>query len=240
MFCPPTDEGRGGDILPPYLDRSRCIGGLAVGTFPLKDVAAIKRTALPVVLVDHQEPFSGLDSVANDNIAASRMITGVLLDKGCRKFIFIGSERFSVSFRERWLGCRSAIEQMFSLRKEGELRRWNLPYSKEWEDTLRARLGRLREDELPDAFLCANDDIALCLLSGLRERGVAVPERCRVAGIDNIEGSVRSSPPLTTVDLGKELLGERAVEALERRIVMPHSLVERVGLVSSLVLRGSV
>ncbi|KKC45949.1 MULTISPECIES: LacI family DNA-binding transcriptional regulator [unclassified Paenibacillus] len=236
----PMGEGRQEDILPPYLNRSLCVGGLAVGAFPLRHLTAMKRTGIPVVLVDHQEPFSGLDSVANDNIAAARMIAGALLDHGCRRFIFVGSEKFSVSFRERWLGCRSALEQMFSLRKAGELRRWNVPYSREWEGDLDARLGRLKEEDLPDAFLCANDDIAIALLSMLRARGVAVPDRCRVAGIDNIEGSTRSQPPLTTVDLGKEVLGQRAVEALERRIKMPHSSVERVGLVPGLVLRSSV
>ncbi|PLT45318.1 LacI-family transcriptional regulator [Paenibacillus pasadenensis] len=235
----PFDDGHVSDILPPYLDRTRCVGGLAVGSFPLKQLAAMKRTALPVVLVDHQEPFSGLDSVANDNIAAARMISGLLLDRGCRSFVFVGSDRFSVSFRERWLGCRSALEQTFAQRKDGELRRWTIPYSREWIDTLQARLSRTRPDELPDAFVCANDDIAAELLKLLLQRGVDVPGRCRVAGIDNIEGSAWTRPPLTTMDLGKEQLGQRAVEALERRIARPSAPVERVGLVPELVLRAS-
>ncbi|SDR98982.1 transcriptional regulator, LacI family [Paenibacillaceae bacterium GAS479] len=235
----PMDDGKTADILPPYLDRSRCAGGLAVGAFPLRQLTAMKRTALPVVLVDHQEPFSGLDSVANDNIAAARMICGMLLDKGCRSFIFVGSDRFSVSFRERWLGCRSALEQTFAQRNDGALRRWNIPYSREWEESMLSRLEKTTDEELPDAFLCANDDIAIQLLKALQQRGVAVPGRCRVAGIDNIEGSSWTRPPLTTMDLGKELLGQRAVEALERRMHMPSASVERVGLVPELVLRGS-
>ncbi|QJC51566.1 LacI family transcriptional regulator [Paenibacillus albicereus] len=235
----PFDDGQAADILPPYLDRTRCVGGLAVGAFPLKQLAAMKRIGVPVVLVDHQEPFSGLDSVANDNIAAARMISGLLLDKGCRSFVFVGSDRFSVSFRERWLGCRSALEQTFAQRKDGELRRWTIPYSREWIEALQARVARIRAEELPDAFICANDDIAAELLKLLQQRGIDVPGRCRVAGIDNIEGSAWTRPPLTTMDLGKEQLGQRAVEALERRSARPAAPVERVGLVPELVLRAS-
>lgn len=239
VLLAPMDEGKSAEILPSYLDRSRCVGGLAVGAFPLRQLTAMKRTGLSVVLVDHQEPYSGIDSVANDNIAAARMICGMLLDKGCRRFIFIGSDRFSVSFRERWLGCRSALEQAFAQRKDGELRRWNIPYSREWDEALLTRLAKTTPDDLPDAFVCANDDIAIHLLKALQQREVAVPGRCRVAGIDNIEGSAWTKPTLTTMDLGKELLGHRAVEALERRMRLPGASVERIGLVPELVVRAS-
>lgn len=53
---------------------------------------------------------------------------------------------------------------------------------------------------LPDAFICANDSMALTALSALEKYGYKVPEDVIVTGFDNIFSARNSCPALTTVD----------------------------------------
>lgn len=62
-----------------------------------------------------------------------------------------------------------------------------------------------------DALLAANDVMAIGALSALRERGLSVPEDVAVAGFDDIAGAADAVPPLSTVRIDLEALGERAV-----------------------------
>ena len=79
-----------------------------------------------------------------------------------------------------------------------------------------ARLGARLLDaaDRPRAVFCGNDALALGLLDAARERGLAVPADLTVAGFDDVEGAALASPPLTTVRVHKEQLGEVALGLL--------------------------
>lgn len=59
-------------------------------------------------------------------------------------------------------------------------------------------------------ILAFNDLVAMGLLSGLHEHGVAVPADISVTGFDDIEFSAYTSPPLTTAAVPLNRLGEQA------------------------------
>lgn len=59
-----------------------------------------------------------------------------------------------------------------------------------------------------------NDVMAIGLVNGLLDLGIAVPERVSVVGIDGIPLSAMTRPAMTTVDLPRRRAGERAVEQL--------------------------
>ncbi len=64
------------------------------------------------------------------------------------------------------------------------------------------------------AVFAANDQMALGLIGGLRELGVAVPEDISIVGFDDIPDAAYYWPPLTTVRQDFDELAERAVRAL--------------------------
>ncbi|WJM16633.1 LacI family DNA-binding transcriptional regulator [Microbacterium arborescens] len=76
---------------------------------------------------------------------------------------------------------------------------------------LSARAGA---GSLPEAVLCATDQIALAALDVLHARSVAVPRDVRLAGFDGIQAAGMSSPPLTTVRQPMELMGRIAAHLL--------------------------
>ncbi|ANE46117.1 hypothetical protein SY83_07305 [Paenibacillus swuensis] len=228
-------------VLPPYLDTSTCLGGLSIGSFPLTTIHAYVQTKLPVVLIDHDERFADLDAVVNNNLEAAHLLLTHMAESGCEKLIFVGQDHFSVSFRERWWGCKMGIEALTGTSgAKISLRKWSIPYSEtDWLQVLSSMLDRLEPQDWPHGFIGANDHIAMELQALLVAKGIDIPAQCKVAGFDNIRSAGSASPPLTTVDLGKEELGIRAIEALEKRISHPDRPRERISLSPQLVVRLS-
>ncbi|MFH5181653.1 substrate-binding domain-containing protein [Paenibacillus sp. TAB 01] len=219
-------------------------GLIVVGKTSASKLLALRQLGLPMVLIDHEEPLIEADAILNANLEAARMACNHLLAQGCASIVFAGRDSFAVSFKERWWGCRLAFDEWKAARREAplQLKKWTLPYgSPGWKHQLAKRLNTLIAggEALPDGFLCANDQMALQLIDTLAAQGIAVPERCRVAGIDNIAGSAGSFPPLTTVELAKESLGRRAVQAMERKLGSGGALSEKIILSARLIVRQS-
>ncbi|MFK4790367.1 LacI family DNA-binding transcriptional regulator [Microbacterium sp. ZW T5_56] len=88
---------------------------------------------------------------------------------------------------------------------------------------------------LPDAFVCASDQIAIALIEQLTRRGVSVPADVIVTGFDGILASRVLRPTLTTVrqpmaDMGRtaaRILAEEAENRSEtgRTVILPTTLV---------------
>jgi LacI family transcriptional regulator len=68
--------------------------------------------------------------------------------------------------------------------------------------------------EHPDALICYNDLMALGFMKAAQTLGFKLPEDMSVAGFDNIQYGLYTSPPLTTVDLQSERMGAVAMEKL--------------------------
>jgi len=66
----------------------------------------------------------------------------------------------------------------------------------------------------PTAIICVNDFMALGVVRELREHGLEVPRDVSVTGYDNISLSEYAFPPLTTVNIPREMIGHLAFSAL--------------------------
>jgi len=66
----------------------------------------------------------------------------------------------------------------------------------------------------PTAVVCVNDFMALGAIRALQEMGLAVPRDVSVVGCDNISLSEFAGPPLTTINLPRERIGQLVSEAL--------------------------
>ena len=66
----------------------------------------------------------------------------------------------------------------------------------------------------PTAIICINDFMAIGVMKGLREQGLAVPDDVSVTGYDNISLAEFTAPALTTVNIPRERIGHLVFEAL--------------------------
>jgi DNA-binding LacI/PurR family transcriptional regulator len=228
--------------------RSHQIDGLILNPVNLDDSAVMSAGPLPPVVLIGDVDQDVVSQVCIDNVSAARDMTQHLVDQGYRRIAAVGTPEVpnrtgrvggrtdsagTAAARLRVLGYREVLTAAgcYDPALEIGLDRW----SPEGAATVVGQY--LEQHEPPDAIFCFTDTIASGALSALWSAGIAVPERCAVAGFDNILESRYTVPPLTTVDFDRrlfvasalDLLAERMADpaANPRRIVVPHRLVPR-------------
>jgi LacI family transcriptional regulator len=93
--------------------------------------------------------------------------------------------------------------------------------------------------ELPDAIVCANDQMAIGAMLELRAAGIQVPQDVAVTGFDSIYLGALLAPTLTTVSQPSRVIGERACALLLHRIAEPGLPRRAERLPTQLVVRES-
>ena len=75
--------------------------------------------------------------------------------------------------------------------------------------------------ELPDAFICANDFLAVHLMNALKQLGLSIPGDIKVSGFDGTPQSAVVDPSLTTVQIPSVDIGRMSADILLGRIGNP-------------------
>jgi LacI family transcriptional regulator len=194
----------------------RCDGLVILGRTVDDDVVhRLARRGTPVVLVA-RTPVADADSVNAETAAAASMLGEHLVAVGARTICFVGDLDASSEVAERYAGIKRAADRggaTVSLRPVPALSEAaGAQAAKEVLDGRRTPAG----SGLPDAFACANDELALGLVFGLRQAGVRVPDDTLVSGWDDVMAARYAG--LTTVRQPMRELGVRAARLLDERI----------------------
>jgi LacI family transcriptional regulator len=91
----------------------------------------------------------------------------------------------------------------------------------------------------PTVIFCGSDLIAMGAMSALEEAGVKVPEDISIVGIDNISFATLARPPLTTINVPRDELGQTAFYALEKMLQLKRHGGSEYILETELVVRKS-
>jgi DNA-binding LacI/PurR family transcriptional regulator len=95
------------------------------------------------------------------------------------------------------------------------------------------------QSSIPTAIFCGNDLIAMGAMSALEEAGVKAPEDVSIIGFDDIFFAQLARPPLTTVRIPREQLGELAFKALSRMSLSKRRMGADYRIETELVIRKS-
>jgi len=93
-------------------------------------------------------------------------------------------------------------------------------------------------DQLPTAFLVGCDSMAVGCLNALREVDIPVPERVSLIAMNDLPFSKYLFPPLSTVKIYSEQMGESAVDLLMERL-MGREIAKKIVVSSKLMIRNS-
>ena len=74
--------------------------------------------------------------------------------------------------------------------------------------------------ESVDAALCFNDLVALGMIAGFSELGIAIGRDFRIAGFEDLEESAQTWPPLTSVRCDVAAFGQRIARILLRWLLV--------------------
>lgn len=189
---------------------------------------------IPVIVSGHVAHEAGPDCVARRNDVSARMATEVLLDRGRRKFAYIGGPEDWSSELERLNGVRTCLAgQSLEL-----VAVTHADYT--FDGGRNAARDLFGSASGIDALICANDAMALGALSHLRhEAKLDVPGAVSVIGFDDIAMASWPEFNLTTV---RNPIGETVdaiLRLLEERLNWPDNPPEIVSIEPSLQLRGT-
>jgi DNA-binding LacI/PurR family transcriptional regulator len=185
-----------------------------------------------VVGMDNEQRF---DQVGFDDLNGTLHATRYLIGQGHRRIVFAGDISYPWLHR-RFEGYRQAM-------RENKLKATLIaaPNTPSFGDFGQKTVGRiLSRRSRPTAVVAGNDEIAYGLWRSLQQRGVRVPDQVSLIGFDDREEAVLMDPPLSTVRVNKEEIGETCMKMLLERLHHPHMAFSQRVLPTEFVVRGTV
>ena len=168
----------------------------------------------PLVFADRALPGVDADTVAVDNLGASREIMRHLLGLGHRRIALLQARLHVTSINDRLTGYREALHEAglpFDL---------GLVIESGSEIAAAIEAGReiLAIDPLPDAVYCTNDFMTLGMMRAIHAAGLNCPRDIAVAAFDDFPWADSFRPQLTAMAQPAFAMGEDAVRLLIDRM----------------------
>ena len=189
--------------LPPAAEADALADGRIDGALVLRDagdplVDDLARRSLPCVGFFSRGNGDG-PFVDADNRSGGRLATEHLLGLGHRRIAMVRGPERSDASNDRYAGYGDALS-----REESVV---SIPCAlSDFEPLRRA----MTAPDRPTAIFCWSDEVAIGVLSLLREMGLRVPEDVSLVGFDSLSACEHTAPPLTSV---RQPVFEMAAEA---------------------------
>jgi LacI family transcriptional regulator len=171
---------------------------------------SVAKPDFPVVLMDRiiVNEHANTKSVIVDNYPVICEMVQALVDKGFKRFGFIGGLDFTLDNKERFAGF------MFTLEKN------NLTFDRKnyFHGNYRENSGyqaaklMILSNVLPEVLVCANDNMAIGAIKAFEENNIRVPDDICVTGFDDSESA--SFAGLTTISIPRYESGYLAAKEL--------------------------
>ncbi|MBC7341973.1 MAG: LacI family DNA-binding transcriptional regulator [Clostridia bacterium] len=208
---------------------------LTGGLYPTEFIHQVKDTGIPAVLVGVTAPENMLDSVSADNEEGAFQAVKHLISLGHRRIGFINSPAVSRTSEEKARGVRRALRSS-GIKPDPDLTR-------EGDFSVKSGYQAARDlltlSNPPTALFVGDDAMAVGALEAARGLNLEVPGDVAIVGYGDGPMSRITIPPLTTVRIKRDRLGEMAVRCLIDRINGINDVTVTIKLTTKLVVRSS-
>lgn len=194
---------------------------------------------VPLLFVDtpvmDMRPPLKADRLYMENRIEIQNAVAHMVQRGKKRISFAGDKNHCQSFFERYMAYKDAMEH-FGL-TEG-LSTCAMPSGQQnYPVSLYETIRRFKT--MPDAFVCANDFVAMDLVKALNELGYSVPDDIWVCGFDDSQEASYFAPRLTSIHIHGQIMGYTAANLLMTRIEEPSLNYRTVYTETNLILRES-
>ena len=203
------------------------------GIFKDQFFDVLSSLTIPIVLIDSYVHHPNFCNVGLDDFKGSYTATKHLIAKGHKRIAFASpSIRGGGVLQERFYGYKAALTES-AIPFDNDL---VFEYEMDM-DSCMALSGELIK--IPDVtgLVATADVMAAGIISGLRQKGVRVPDDISVVGFDDISLCRMITPTLTTIHQDIHLKGKLAVDFMLQRlegkvpekpeVILPTYIVER-------------
>lgn len=213
---------------------------IAVGKFSKSEIEKFTSEECNVIFVDYSPNENVYDSVVTNFELATKNVVDYYIEKGHTNIGYIGGTE---SFKDksdyvadvRNLTFKSYLK---NLKLYNEKNIFEGKFSVDDGYSLMKKAIVDLKEELPTAFFIANDTMAIGALRALIEQGIKVPDRVNIIGVNDVSVAQYLNPPLSSVKVFTENMGETAVELLVERI-NGRTIAKKVSLSTELIVRNS-
>ncbi len=200
--------------------------GIIIFSEKMKDVEVIgkivskgRKLGIPVVSIDSQ--LEGCYNLKFDYADSFEMMVRHVVEvHNCRDIYLMAGTKDNRFSDDRLNAARKVLKE-YGIEPDddhigyGDF--WSVPTEKAMDEFFEKNLP------LPEAFIAANDSMALAICDKLAEKGYYVPDDTIVTGFDGIEIGKYNIPRLTTVEQDYVEAGRQAVMLI--RDVLRHQIV---------------
>lgn len=228
-------------LLPPHMALELTAGIVGIELFEKSYLDMLCGQNIPTILIDSytratMHPMK-CDFISMENHSSMAALTSHVIEAGAKRLGFVGDAEHCNSFQERWAGFCFALDHA-GVKLERELcilASDTEPYDD--EDWLIEQIRTM--PAMPDAFVCANDFLALHMLVALKRLSLSIPKDVMVTGFDGTPQSAVVEPSLTTVQIPSVEIGRIAADTLLERIEHPGRPFRNIYVMTAPIYRGS-
>lgn len=216
-------------------------GFIAIGKFSDKDIDRFRECTDKIVFVDSSPRELEYDSIVLDFRKSVLAALDYLYDHGHRSIglisgiEYIGSEKHPLGERREMVYRKYMTEKGLYNPKHSHIGTF---LAESGYKLMKEAINN--EEPLPTAFFVSSDSMAIGAIRALHEYNLSVPGDVSIIGFNDIPTAKYTAPPLTTIRVYKEFMGETAVELLLERILKKRTISKKVIAPTELIVRKSV
>lgn len=229
------------NLLLPIDFKEEVSGVIILSIFSDDYISQIIKQNVPVVFLDGTVELGNSykygDVIVCEGKNSIQEITLDLISKGLSKIAFIGDTTYSKTIHERYEGYLAALRKADITPDPSIIASYHTIHKFYKKEEVETAIDNF--SYMPEAIVCANDDIALFTIRYLHSKGLSVPDDVAVTGYDNVEVMSQAEPMLTTVKVGNQRLGRRLVQKLMWRLKNPTFPKEVLFINSEVIFRES-
>ncbi len=213
-------------------------GIIAIGKYDQDELNLLAASNDKLVVVDYS-PGDEFDSVILDFKDAMEQILAHLYENGHRHIGYIGGKEYYnngkevFDFRYEYFKEFLMVRNLFSEKDcfFGEFSH---------KDGYKMMQEALDTKDVPTAFFCGSDSLAVGAYKAVYEKGLKIPKDISIIGFNDLPGSKYMVPSLTSIRIYTEYLGEASVELLKDSMKKNRPYTKKVLIPVKLKIRESV
>ncbi len=212
-------------------------GVIVVGRHSVQELNWLRQINTNIVLTDMRPTVDEYDFVESDLRQAMRLVLDRLAGAGYTRIAYIGGkERDAAINRFTEKRCAAYLEWMKDrgLYNPDLCRIDRLMFESGYELTQEL----LDLEQPPEVIITGNDNMAIGAYRAIQEKGLSIPADIGVIGFNDIPAAQFLAPPLSTVKIYAERVGETAVDLLMEQI-NGREFTKKVSLTTEIIWRES-
>lgn len=168
----------------------------------------IRKTGIPCISVEQK--IDGFHFIGTDNYQAMyEMVEHLIKEHGCKSFQYVGGPAEHIEAQARKQAFLDVLDHYHIPVNERLVQEYNFT-GRGGEEAFLSYLEQ--KLPLPDAVVCANDDMALGYINMAERYGYRIPQDVAVTGFDNLLRAKSYRPGIASVERCKEQLGRSCVD----------------------------